>query len=447
MINKISLYKITLFLTCLTIFFLPISLSTFTGNTSMNISMSDFVLPFLFLCTIFLIHGGIEFSKKQINIIKKVVLYFVLFCSLIIFSLINILFFSGNQTDFWKNCLIDSFKLFICSIYAITFLIDFIIFYKNKDIKTIIKISSYTLLFFSITCILGFFLNSVGINNSFVHHGFRAKGTMLDTNLAACFILTFISFPLYLVIKEKEKKYYFIILLSIVALLTTCSKAGIIILFIMLLFTLVLFLFKKPYMLKKIFVPSLILIIVFIVLYNTTSLFDAIIERLGELTSDSLDTITTGRNVLWENAFDIMFNLNPFNFIKGIGIGMFTVYTKEFYPLYNETVLVVHNTFLSLWVECGLIMFLLLILTFIKMIYSLLKIFINTKNIIVIPFLLSILALFIYMNSVNMQNNRFVYVYLIFCYLFLNLFISKKNGLKEIQDNIYDYERKNVYEN
>ena len=81
------------------------------------------------------------------------------------------------------------------------------------------------------------------------------------------------------------------------------------------------------------------------------------------------------------------------------------------------------------------------------MIYSLLKIFINTKNIIVIPFLLSILALFIYMNSVNMQNNRFVYVYLIFCYLFFNLFISKKNGLKEIQDNIYDYERKNVYEN
>ena len=79
MINKISLYKITLFLTCLTIFFLPISLSTFTGNTSMNISMSDFVLPFLFLCTIFLIHGGIEFSKKQINIIKKVVFCFILF--------------------------------------------------------------------------------------------------------------------------------------------------------------------------------------------------------------------------------------------------------------------------------------------------------------------------------------------------------------------------------
>lgn len=81
------------------------------------------------------------------------------------------------------------------------------------------------------------------------------------------------------------------------------------------------------------------------------------------------------------------------------------------------------------------------------MIYSSLKIFINTKNIIVIPFLFSILALFIYMNSVNMQNNRFVYVYLIFYYLFFNLFISKKNGLKEIQDNIYDYERENVYGN
>ena len=128
----------------------------------------------------------------------------------------------------------------------------------------------------------------------------------------------------------------------------------------------------------KLFLKLLLPIAISIILLYFASklpVFRVIFARMTELNSSSLITVTTGRSSLWDIAFDILFNLDPLNSIKGIGYGMYTEYSQAFYStyLYNSTVLVVHNTFLSMWVEAGMATFLFLVFTFVLILFNFIK--------------------------------------------------------------------------
>lgn len=420
------------------IILLPVSLSFFTGNTSMNISIADFLLPFLFITSIlcFTRHKKL-FSDKQIRFIKKVTIWSIIFLMLVFFSIIQVLRFDNLTTEIFKNSIFNFLKLLICALYAFSFVI-YLFYFKNINrINDIYKISTYSLLIFSIGCITGYVLYFFGVNSNLVQHGFRARGTLLDTNLAACFILSFIFFPVISYYKTKKMVFFVTILIAIFALLTTCSKAGVLILLFCALLVLIMVFFLNHKLFLKLLIFAIFAVISFALISKYTNLLDSLFLRLNELNSDSADKVTTGRSSLWEIAFDILFNKNAMNSVFGIGIGMFMPYVEYYYP--ESNILLVHNTFLSLWVETGFVTFAFLSCTFIYLLLKIVVCFIRGKNIIDLFAFFSFLSLFIYMNSVNMQNNRFVY----FVVLIIALHVSQHKILYDNDENTYDYLMRN----
>lgn len=405
-----------------------------------SLKTSSSVVPYRFLFLITLLTSVITVDLGDLNLAIGDILLMILNCMLIL-SLKNVLGIDSHRkkwlqrilscvtiilflsyvslhnyvlTGFdFRRGLIELIKFTVAINYGLVFALYFA-YAKREDVRLFLKWLMIAGIVVSLSGIMGVLLFNGGIDNSFVMNGQRAKGTLSDTNIMAIFMLTIA--PLVFIYYERGKAIL-VFLFFVVAILATSSKAAILVsLLLILSFLSLLFLTNKlntffRYLFIAVFLFSSIYIAV-----NTLEVFELLSERLSELTSGDHSVVTTGRTDLWLVSLRLM--ANPVFLLFGIGYGAFANYMVNVdVPYYLTEIKLVHNTYLSMLVETGVVTFIIISLV---SLYLLIRTFIQmmqNRHLNYVFLLLSQLSLIIGLNQVNLQNNRYVYFLFVF-YLF-----------------------------
>lgn len=389
---------------------------------NINIAIGDILLFFLNVLLLLFFNSDTLLDKHRKKWLQRVLVFFsvILFLSYIS---IQSYIFTGHSVN---RGVIELIKLTVAMNYGVVFGVYFT-YAGKEDLQMFLRVILLSGVLVAVTGILGSFLYTLGIDNSFVMNGQRAKGTLSDTNIMAIFLVTLT--PLIFLYYHRMKSFLIFMVFAI-AVLATSSKAAVVVSsFLILVYLMMLFLTKKHAQLFKTF----ILLTVFLAfLYMTVSnlpVFSLLTERLSELTSGDPSVVTTGRTDLWMMALSVL--RNPVYIFLGIGYGAFAnqVVNVDF-PFYLHGIDLVHNTYLSMLVETGVLTF--LIMTGLSL-YLLIKTFfialISRENKWLFIFM-SQLSLIIGLNQVNLQNNRFVYI--LFIYFFF--ITDKKKRTAELLD-------------
>lgn len=400
------------------LFLITLFTSVITVNLGeLNLAIGDVFLLFLNIMILLSLKNDVKMERHRKRWVQIVLCIF----SVILFlSYISIQNYIVSSYSFHRG-IIELIKLTVAVNYGVVFSI-YLAYSSKKDLQTFLKCIILSGVVVAVTGILGFLLFIIGIDNPFVMNGQRAKGTLSDTNIMAIFIVT-IS-PLVFLYYSKIKAFLIFILFA-ASVLATSSKAGIIVsLFLIVVFLVMLFLTNKlNKFASHLFVASVILFSVYTAINNFT-VFLLLSERLSELTSTDPSVITTGRTDLWVIALSLV--RDPKYLFLGIGYGSFANYMINVdVPHYLTGIQLVHNTYISMFVETGLLTFVIMTLLSIFLMIRTFYITLINKKISWIFILLSQISLIIGMNQVNLQNNR--YVYFIFIYYF---FITDKRNQK-----------------
>lgn len=400
------------------LFLITLFTSVITVNLGeLNLAIGDVFLLFLNIMILLSLKNDVKMERHRKRWVQIVLCIF----SVILFlSYISIQNYIVSGYSFHRG-IIELIKLTVAVNYGVVFSI-YLAYSSKKDLQTFLKCIILSGVVVAVTGILGFLLFNIGIDNPFVMNGQRAKGTLSDTNIMAIFIVT-IS-PLVFLYYSNIKAFLIFILFA-ASVLATSSKAGIIVsLFLIVVFLVMLFLTNKlNKFASHLFLASVILFSVYTAINNFT-VFLLLSERLSELTSTDPSVITTGRTDLWVIALSLV--RDPKYLFLGIGYGSFANYMINVdVPHYLTGIQLVHNTYISMFVETGLLTFVIMTLLSIFLMIRTFYITLINKKISWIFILLSQISLIIGMNQVNLQNNR--YVYFIFIYYF---FITDKRNQK-----------------
>lgn len=387
-----------------------------------NISFSDVFFVFLFLFVV---------CSQVMNLYKKNqsaahLKYAMAFLCVPLLSIWNLVRFNGSINE----AALSYVKLLICILYSWIFSIYFRRC-SEKEWKQYIVAASVSGLFFSISCIVGAVLFFLNIDSPLIDNyttSFRATGFQEDPNLAAIFQVMQISYVLMWLRFTRHKRWVLVVLLiSFIGAISTNSKACFLTMVATLLFMLGLTtLSRRKNATLKLLGSICVGVIAGAIIYNNTSFLDSLISRLMELMSRDERIILTGRNYQWESAINILLK-NPLNILFGVGIGQFETVANE----YNFYVISysVHNTFLSFLVECGIVQLILLVGLMINLCAQLIKDIMQRRGIFSLYSLWGVLAIFIFMNSVNFQNNRMSYVFITFVYVSMKRLNCKELSL------------------
>ncbi|MBS6024670.1 MAG: O-antigen ligase family protein [Paeniclostridium sordellii] len=401
---KISISKLFIPL----IVFLPVMLSL-NENMAFNISISDVFLPIV--CLLLFTHS-IKVSFKKSNSYKIVKSYSVLYVLIIgVVLSINLL----------KLCMIEDIesissgiknvvKIVINLVYFSVFTYGFKISGKEFE-KVFIKTWTYTSVVISILAILGVILFSIGIENSWSYY-YRAVGTFNDPNLFATYLFISISITSIYNYKNKKNILGANLILNLIALLLTSSRAAIIsVLAAVLLVMLILFfngeLKKISLILIKIVVLGGALIIVYILISQIldVNILGNTLERLFEMG----DTIKEDSRISqWISGIKLWCS-SP---ILGVGIGKFI--DSGISMGFTKYRILAHNTYITFLSELGIIGLMAFIwfpvMLFIKLIKNSMN---SVKNQVLI---FSIVGVAISCISLNLENFRCMWVFLVYCY-------------------------------
>lgn len=379
-----------------------------------NISLSDFLLIPLVLY-IFFNYRAFRCKNKISEVLSfRYICYVVIFLGIILISMLNLIRFSGDIV----LSLFNSLKLLICFLYGFTFLI-YLRNCNQKDWEKFIIVAMSSGLIFSVACIVGAILFFGGYDNVFIDYyidSFRANGFQDDPNTAAIFQIMTISYGLMCLHITKYKGLtYLSLAIMFFGVLTTVSKSSIITMIITLFLILGISLVAgMKETVRKIILFLILSVIFFLYLLITTNYLDFLIYRINDFFSGDAAVVMTGRNYQWNAAYDILVE-NPLNFIFGIGIAQFE-YVANQYGLQTVSY-AVHNTFLSFMVECGIMGFFIIFFLILYINVILGRNIIKKKDKFSLISLWGVASIFIFMNSLNFQNNRMAYVFLTFVYI------------------------------
>lgn len=394
-----------------------------------NVAVGDLLLPILITLLIYLSsknNGLVGRNKGKVLTVSYIIFSIVI---LSIFSLINYFGYSFSI----KSSLIELFKFLIAISYGI---LAAILFFKmdienNFNKEKINNMLLNSLLIVSLSSIVGVLIYMLGIDNTFVMNGGRAKGTMSDTNITGIFLTVYIPLVLSNVSKFNKIKTKITVAFGLVAILLTASKAAILVSIISILMLILFSLYLNKYkQLKKIFLFLIIIFIMIYMIYNNTQLLDNLIIRLNDFSSGDTSKITTGRSDLWKYAISLINNGEHLLF--GIGYGSYAHFiSTQAVPYYLQGITLIHNTLLSMLVETGILNFLLIIIVIGSLLINSFRKIIRKKKYSDIFTFIALINLIIGMNEVNLQNNRFLYI--VFVYIFFNNVsaIKKVTGDKE----------------
>ena len=376
-----------------------------------NVSFGDVLIIPLFLLQLLEYAGRRRVSPAEKYINERYMLFAAVFLLLPVLSLWNVIRFDGSLRTSGMSIL----KLAVCLLYGFVY-IRYCSAASREQWKHFVKVGAVAGMIFSLSCIAGMLLYFAVGANPFVDAyatTFRATGFQEDPNLAAIFQL--MSFSYVLMWYRFTKRKLGVALVAAVVLagtLCTTSKAMVLTLAATLLVvTVVLCFARRSRAIFGVLIALLVGMVTVGIVYKYTPYLDSLVTRLGDLGSEDSSVVMTGRSYQWEAAFEILF-ANPLNFFFGVGIGLYQTAANA-YGFYTISYSV-HNTMLSFLVECGVGQFLLLLGTMLYLAVVLIARTVKSRNAFYPCALWGVVAIAIFMNSLNFQNNRMSYVFLAF---------------------------------
>lgn len=366
----------------------------------LNVSVSDFIM-ILMLYWVISNKENRELIARVLGNYKHIIIYLLLLIYVCILSM----------TNYFLNIFVDItygisaiLKLSVNFSYILVFLI-YLEKYKRELLIFILRWWRITAMIISLLCIGSVILYQFGIDNGMTLGG-RAQATLNDPNLAALYLVISFSFiMLYSNYVEKKFMINLSTVLILIALFLTASRGGIIsiLLAVVIVLFLTFMLGRMRELLIFIAIMSLFLI-AFLWVNETSEVLRFAIDRVTSVGSEGDGT--SYRVFLWMSAFDMWTN-NP---LIGIGIGQFIAYSTEMYGVTFMNI--PHNTYLTFLTETGMVGFL-AFLWFPLYLFFRLVVFITTngeKKYYVI--LIGLIAVGIQAISINIENIRFVWIYL-----------------------------------
>ncbi len=417
--------KIINFFLCLVIFFLPWQTRLILREGELNNGFWEYgtySLYFLdFLMIIVIILGLDYFDKFKLKgfSLKKNYL-FIFGLAFILWSALSLLWSINRQLSlyyFLRLFLAISFFLVISLIKVDWRKISFAFIFAGLIQSLLAFWQFFSQKFFS-SKILGIAFQTAGrLGSSVIElantRWLRAYGSFPHPNILAAFLLTVIFFDFYLIIKEKSKIAFYLLPLFIFALLITFSRASILVLiFILLLWICLSFIFKELTDLRKIAIFSLIIIFIF-----SSLLAPFLIVRLKG--QERVELISLKERI---NQFYLAKNLIKKFFFLGSGLGTFTFAFYLFQPNFpNWYYQPVHNIYLLIWQELGIIgfflFFLFLVIAFVYAFKNKLK----KEGVFIFSLFLSLLIIGLFDHFLWTINCTLVLWWLIFALLWQTL--------------------------
>ena len=373
-------YRLILFLYFL---FLPFT-SIGIKISSFRITIADAIMLLFFLLTIF---SSKRYLPKVFNL-SKFVVFFIMLCS---FSIINII----NLKQFLTS--------FLPWIYALILIYSFSILLNNIDFKNVNQIVTKAILInfvaSFIIIILYKYLNFELINIS--NNGFGGRYTYftINPNQNIFYMINMLSILFIFQIAEKviNKKYYFLLLISILPILETGSRTGIF-LFVLLVFLSFLYTFKS----FKNSIISIIFLVIGIYIFkdiNFTLNSSAANRAISVFNHKQGESIVKGAS---EDTIELGTELFFKNPIIGIGQGNFVRNYNHFE---------IHNTFISILAETGILGF----IGFLSIIFYLLYSILRSSNKTYQFYATAVLIIFLISNTAHMVlRERWLWVMFIF---------------------------------
>jgi O-antigen ligase len=139
-----------------------------------------------------------------------------------------------------------------------------------------------------------------------------------------------------------------------------------------------------------IFILFLIIIIFLLLYFNIDVLLFNKLGRISNLIYNewgNIDRVTSGRTIIWENAYKMIGEFNVYNWIIGYGVDMFA---KQYQLIYGS-LKPPHNSYILIFFELGIVGLLLFLLFLVSLFYRIIK---KNRNIALFILIYLILAMF-----------------------------------------------------
>lgn len=305
-----------------------------------GISFKPFML-FLILDCVY-----IAMIRKKFSITIK--LYELIYGLALLLAII-LGYFSSDKISYFRMSL---GIVLIISFYWIVIILGNRLNYRNIN-RTIF----YGYMLFYIVSLLMFFFTDIG--GKLDRGLYRLTGTIHDPNIYCIYNLFGTGMALYNFKEKKEKKWLIILILSLITLGLTMSRGGILgtLIYLVLYF----FYIEKNKKKSTIFLLSILTLFFLIVFFYNDGLYFEIIENIiGSRVKN--DAGGSGRLILWQIGLEAFFKYP----LKGIGLYNFLSYSKNLTPLSNY----LHNTFLEILVENGIIVFVMILISIFLLLFS-----------------------------------------------------------------------------
>ncbi|SES89314.1 O-antigen ligase [Oceanobacillus limi] len=403
---RLSTKQIDFFLMGLFIFCLPFM---FHLNLiiQLNASYSDILLIIILYWFI-----AKKENKETLSIVLKkyqlIILYFLLLIYFCIVSMANYVTNISIDFPYGVSAII---KLTINFLYVMVMLI-FLEKYREELILFLLRWWKRAAVVIAILCIASVIFYQLGMDSGLTLGG-RAQATLNDPNLAALYLIVSLSvIALASIYMRKAITINLSMVAVLIALFLTASRGGI--LSVAISVCVVLLLSFLSGRIKELIIFLSVVIFFFLIILWINHVSDAFLfamERVGGVGTEGDGT--SYRIFLWKSAFEMWVH-NPF---IGVGIGQFIAYSPEMFGFTFSNI--PHNTYLSFLAETG-------ILGFISFIW--LPIYLVTKLVVGIGssgekkhfyLLIGILAVAIQALSINIENIRFVWVFLSLAYVII----------------------------
>lgn len=224
---------------------------------------------------------------------------------------------------------------------------------ENIKYEKMIDIINKVGLVFSIISLIYYFIGLISLNFSYLGNNISSFGVLIDRSSPR--LITFASsdpniscvlLSIFMFFSFKDiKKYKFTFILNMICIFLTLSRGAIIAVIIGLIIN---YLFKKASKKEKNMIKTILIFVlmtIILIILNKYGLLEMIFNRFDS----SISTGGSGRVELWTKAID-QFYRNP---IFGVGINNLQIYIGNTY---------VHNTYLQVLAETGVVGFLTYIL-------------------------------------------------------------------------------------
>ncbi len=377
---------------------------------TLNVSFSD-ILMVLVMFWLITHQENREYLAIVLRRYYLIILYMLLFIYFCIVSMVN--YVTNIFIDFPYG-ISAILKLSVNFIYVVVFLI-FFEKYKEELLLLLLRWWKIAALIISFLCIGSVILYQMGIDNAYNLQG-RAQATLNDPNLAALYLI--ISLSLITVLRILSGKKVIInlpVLIILLALTFTASRGGI--LSLVMSVAIVLFLsFLSARIKELILFLGIASFVFFTILWinQSTDVLNFALERLVNIGTEGDGT--SYRLFLWKSAFD-MWTKNPF---IGVGIGQFIPYSTEMYgnTFYN----IPHNTYLSFLTETGAFGLMAFMWFPVFILFRLISGLVIRGEKTYFYLLIGLIALSIQALTINIENIRFVWLFLMIIFVMMKGF-------------------------